>query len=220
MEKVCTGCQELKGINNYYWENARQRYQNICKSCIKVKSRIRYTQKKDIICVKNKEWINNNKDKFKSLVKKNRSNYKEYDQEYAKKNWIKLKNDPNYQSKHREYQKEYKRQKRQNPEYRLKENLRTYFYKTITRKTNSVFEYLGCSTKEFKVYLEKQFDANMNWENYGSYWEIDHIKSIETFNFLNETEIHECWNYKNLQPLTINENRTKRYKKYGYTSKY
>lgn len=144
--------------------------------------------------------------------KKNRNKYKEYDQEYAKKNWIKLKNDPNYQSKHREYQKEYKRQKRQNPEYRLKENLRTYFYRTITSKTNSVFEYLGCSTEELKVYLEKQFDVNMNWENYGKYWEIDHINPIENFNFNNETEIYQCWNYLNLQPLTLKQNRTKRFK--------
>ena len=53
----------------------------------------------------------------------------------------------------------------------------------------------------------------MNWENYGTYWEIDHIKPIEMFDFTNENEIQECWNYKNLQPLTINENRTKRYKK-------
>jgi hypothetical protein len=114
--------------------------------------------------------------------------------------------------KHREYQRQYKKQKRKDSIFRLKENLRTYFYRTITNKSNSVFKYLDCSIEEFKLHLEKQFNQNMNWKNYGIYWEVDHIDPIENFNFTNESEIYECWNYKNLQPLTINENRTKRYK--------
>ena len=50
----------------------------------------------------------------------------------------------------------------------------------------------------------------MNWDNYGSYWEIDHIKGIEKFNFKYKKQVAECWNYKNLRPLTIEENRTRR----------
>jgi hypothetical protein len=145
-------------------------------------------------------------------VKKNRPKYKKYDKQYAQKNWLLKKDDPNYQLKHREYQRQYKRQKRKDPIFRLKENLRTYFYRTITNKSNSIFKYLG-DLEEFKNHIELQFKKNMTWNNYGTYWEIDHIKPIEMFDFTNENEIQECWNYKNLQPLTINENRTKRYKK-------
>jgi hypothetical protein len=189
MERECTKCKELKGIENYYWENARQRYQNICKSCIKNKSKIRYTQKKDIINIKNKEWINNNKEKFKALIKKNRGNYKEYDKKYSK---------------------IYHQHKRKtDPTYRLKHNLRNRFYKTITNKTNSIFEYLGCTLEECKLHLSSQFKQGMEWENYGSYWEIDHIIPIHSFDLTQQDEIYKCWNYKNLQPLTINENRTK-----------
>jgi hypothetical protein len=32
---------------------------------------------------------------------------------------------------------------------------------------------------------------------------------VDLFNFNIEKEIYECWNYKNLQPLTINENKIK-----------
>jgi 5-methylcytosine-specific restriction endonuclease McrA len=189
MERECTKCKELKGIENYYWENTRQRYQNICKSCIKTKSEIRYIQKRDIINIKNKEWINNNKEKFKALIKKNRGNYKEYDKEYAI---------------------VYHQHKRKtDPTYRLKHNLRNRFYKTITNKTNSVFEYLGCTVEECKLHLSSQFKPGMEWENYGGYWEIDHIIPIYSFDLTQQDEIHKCWNYKNLQPLTINENRTK-----------
>ena len=51
----------------------------------------------------------------------------------------------------------------------------------------------------------------MTWENYGDYWEIDHIKPIENFNFEDENQIFECWNYKNLRPLSIHKNRTRRH---------
>jgi hypothetical protein len=217
MERECTKCKELKGIENYYWENTRQRYQNICKSCIKIKSEIRYIEKKDIISIKNKEWINNNKEKFKALIKKNRGNYKEYDKEYARSHWKSKKNNPEYQLKHREYQKEYKRLKRLDPIFRLKENLRTYFYRTITLKSKSVFKYLGCTLNEFKTHIEVKFNHKMNWGNYGDYWEVDHIRPIESFNFKDENEIIECWNYKNLQPLTKNKNRIKS-NKYERTS--
>ncbi len=192
MEKTCTKCKELKKIDNYYWENTRQRYQNICKSCIKIKSSIRYNKKKDIILIKNKEWINNNKEKFQRLIKKNRNKYKEYDKEYAK---------------------IYHKHKRKTDSiYRLKHNLRNRFYRTITNKTKSVFEYLGCTIEEFKLYISPQLKSGMTWENYGNYWEIDHIIPISSFDLTQQEEIYKCWNYKNLQPLTINENRTKRNK--------
>jgi hypothetical protein len=211
--KTCTKCNIEKELIEFYWEKKRQRYKTTCISCEKIKNLKRYKENHEIIKENNKKWIENNKEKFKQLVKNNRGKYKEYDKRYAKEKWLEKKTDPNYQTKHREYQREYKKKKRLETGYRLKENLRVYFHQTITNKTNSVFKYLGCSIEEFKVYLEKQFDKNMTWENYGKYWEIDHINSIENFNFSNETEIHECWNYQNLQPLTINENRTKRFKK-------
>lgn len=182
--KECNKCNQIKPIQDFNPSKThKDGFMKYCKKCHRVQ------------------------------VKKNRSKYKEYDEQYAKNNWLKNKVNPEYQLKHREYQREYKRKKRQSPEYRLKENLRVYFYQTVINKTNSIFKYLGCPIEEFKLYLEKQFDENMNWENYGTYWEIDHVNPIETFNFSNETEIYHCWNYQNLQPLTINENRTKRFKK-------
>jgi hypothetical protein len=193
MEIICTKCKELKGNENFYWEKTRQRYQKICKSCIKIKSSIRYSQKKDIIKSKNKEWIKNNKEKFKILIKKNRGKYKEYDKIYSK----------NY----------HKHKWKTDPNFRIKSNLRNRFYKTITERSYSVFEYLGCSIEEFKIYLELQFTPEMTWDNYGKYWEIDHIIPISSFNLSIQEEIYKCWNYINLQPLTKNENRKKSNKK-------
>ena len=40
----------------------------------------------------------------------------------------------------------------------------------------------------------------MNWDNYGSYWEIDHIKPLSKGG---------SFHYTNTQPLTVKENRRK-----------
>lgn len=43
----------------------------------------------------------------------------------------------------------------------------------------------------------------MNWDNYGSYWEIDHIIPVNTFDFIKHTDsdFKICWSLANLRPL-------------------
>ena len=45
-------------------------------------------------------------------------------------------------------------------------------------------------------------NLNSQKENYGlKGWHIDHIKPVSKYNLMEEKELRECWNYKNLQPL-------------------
>ena len=53
-------------------------------------------------------------------------------------------------------------------------------------KKDRTLEYLGCSIGEYCVYLESKFDNKMNWDNQGTYWQIDHIKPIASFDLSNE----------------------------------
>tara|TARA_R110000796_G_C14349223_1_gene411357 strand:+ start:75 stop:635 length:561 start_codon:yes stop_codon:yes gene_type:complete len=179
--KECSKCKVNKPLTEYQYIKSRDYYVAGCREC------------------------------HKKAIKANRPKYKEYDKEYAKKNWLKKKLDPEYQLKHREYQREYKRKRRLNPHFRMVESLRSYFYGVVIKKENSIFKYLGISADEFRQYLESQFDDNMSWDNYGSYWEIDHIKEIENFDLSKTEHILECWNYKNLRPLSVEKNRTRRY---------
>jgi len=69
-------------------------------------------------------------------------------------------------------------------------------------------ELLGCSYNELKFHLENLFQKGMTFENYGE-WELDHVYPISKFNLDDIEEIKKCFNYKNIQPLWMFDNRSK-----------
>ena len=119
------------------------------------------------------------------------------------------------QGHRRERQAEYVRNKRQNdPLFKLSGNIRNLiknsFNKYITdNKKNSkkTISILGCTLPEFKDYMSSLFTDFMNWDNYGTYWEIDHIVPICTAS--DEEQMFKLNHYTNLRPLEIKENRIK-----------
>lgn len=52
----------------------------------------------------------------------------------------------------------------------------------------------------------------MNWDNYGDYWEIDHILPLDSFDLTISENQKTAFNYKNVQPLTVFDNRSKKNK--------
>ena len=64
----------------------------------------------------------------------------------------------------------------------------------------------GCDKELLRSHLESMFDSKMNWDNYGTYWHVDHIKPCFMFDFLDENQLRECWHYTNLRPLKAGEN--------------
>jgi len=67
---------------------------------------------------------------------------------------------------------------------------------------------LGISILDFKIFVERQFGIGMTWENYGK-WEIDHIRSLSSFNLTKPREQFKAFHYTNMQPLWMKENRQK-----------
>lgn len=51
--------------------------------------------------------------------------------------------------------------------------------------------------------------GEMNWNNHGEVWEIDHIIPCSNFDLTKEEEQKKCFHYLNTQPLTFEENRSK-----------
>ncbi len=88
---------------------------------------------------------------------------------------------------------------------RINQALKTY----NTLKKDRTINYLGCSASNYVLYLESKFTPDMSWDNYGTYWEIDHIKPICKFNLCDEQEMYLCFHFENTQPLSKQDNREK-----------
>ena len=69
---------------------------------------------------------------------------------------------------------------------------------------------LGCDYNFIKSWLQSQFTDEMNFENHGSLWHIDHVIPCNKFNILDETDQLQCFNWSNLQPLLASKNLSKK----------
>lgn len=99
-----------------------------------------------------------------------------------------------------------------NVQYRLGKNLRTRIWwamKAQMCRSKNVVSLLGCSVSELKQKLETQFTSGMTWENYGSFWEIDHKTPCISFDLADPLQKQKCFHFSNLQPLSITANRSK-----------
>jgi hypothetical protein len=101
--------------------------------------------------------------------------------------------------------------RKRDPIFRLKESLYARLRLALHGKTKSksTLELLGCSMDDFKNHLQSKFYTNMSWDNYGSYWHIDHIIPCSKFDLTKESEQKKCFHYSNLQPLTAEDNLKK-----------
>jgi len=195
--KVCKNCNIEKPISEYGSKHAT------CKECNRVKNRER----------NKKRYHNDPNYKARQLTSARKYQIEnDYYSNWRENNRDKIKD---YNQNHKEYKCQWAQDQRQNNiQYKLKGNIRSRIYQSLQNRTDSSEEILGCSIEEYIIYLEQQFNQNMNWENYGTYWEIDHIKAISKFDLTNVNEVKICFNYKNTQPLSINENRKKGNKNY------
>jgi 5-methylcytosine-specific restriction endonuclease McrA len=101
-------------------------------------------------------------------------------------------------------------------EIKLKKNTGRAVRAAIHRSEGSkegerTFDYLPYTVAELKEHLEAQFDDKMSWDNYGSYWHIDHIfpQSRLPFDSLDHPNFQKCWALNNLQPLEAKANQSK-----------
>jgi hypothetical protein len=98
-------------------------------------------------------------------------------------------------------------------QYRISQRVRQRISQYIRRKNlikpTSTIKAIGCSIKELLEYLESKFDDKMNWDNYGSYWHIDHIYPLSKLDLTNVEDFKKATHYTNLQPLEAKENLRK-----------
>ncbi len=235
--KICSKCGIKKKSSEFYKDKrAKDGYCSSCKMCKK-----RYAQEnKEKIKKYQKQWKKEHKEYHKEQMakwyKENKKNVlkrqKKYYEEYAEEIKEKVKE---YQENNKEkiYKQKKKYEKENNNKirkyrknkyhtdinFKFSCNLRARLLLALKGKSKSAstLKLLGCSIKNLKEYLEKQFKSGMTWDNYGKDgWEIDHIKPCAKFDLTKPEEQRKCFNYKNLQPLWWRENRLKK-DKYNVT---
>jgi hypothetical protein len=185
--KKCSTCKTEKEFFEFN-KNKSQKdgHENICRLCKKSfydLNKINILKNKKEYHIKNKENILNIK---KEYYKNNKEKINSYYRTYSK------------------------NRKLIDPLYKLSCNIRTLIGMSIKgngyTKNSKTSDYLGCSFKEFKKYLENKFTEGMSWDNAGL-WHLDHIYPISLAK--NEEEIIKLNHYTNFQPLWAVDNYKK-----------
>ena len=96
-----------------------------------------------------------------------------------------------------------------NINYRIKKSLAARLRAVIV-KNDSTMNYIGCNIQYLREWFEYNFTSEMNWDNYGSYWSIDHIIPVCKFELTVEDEKLKCCNWTNLMPVTVKYNSSKK----------
>lgn len=70
---------------------------------------------------------------------------------------------------------------------------------------------LGYTWAELHAHIEAQFCDGMTWDNWGSLWELDHIRPLSSFRYetLDCPLFREAWALSNIRPLERIANRRK-----------
>lgn len=129
---------------------------------------------------------------------KNKGKISEYNKTYK----------ANHKETTREYNQKYFQTRRQiDPIYCIKANNRSRISNLLRGiKEQSSAKLLSCEYEFFIKWLEYQFDSNMNLENYGSYWHLDHVKPCASFNLTDNDEQMQCFHWTNYRPCEGKEN--------------
>ena len=168
----------------------RKKYREENKESIKIQQSNYYMKNKEETLLKNKKYREEHKETINIQRKeyRNRENIKEHNKQKMK--------------EYLPIRKAVIKEKRKSDlNFRLSEVLRSKFHKFIKGIKTSLSIYLGCSVEFLKKWLESNFYNNMSWDNYGLYWDIDHVIPVSAFDFSDENNIKLCYNWINLKPL-------------------
>ena len=210
MEKKCCKCEVLRNITEfgklknspdglrYDCKICRKKYRDVNRDAINAKLKTYYKENKEYLLKQNAEYREQN-------VQSISEQRKQYRNRKEVKDHIKKKNEEYLPIK----KEKIKIKRKTDKNFQISEILRSKIHKMLKGLPTSYQSLLGCDIEHFKKWIEFRFDENMNWDNLGSYWQIDHILPINSFNFNDEKSKNICFHWTNLQPLESSENRSK-----------
>lgn len=218
MNKKCTFCKVEKSTSQFGKKHRKTRKGNIkeyiniyCMKCATLKVKLWRKSNPEKVKEQNssskakkykENWLSNNKDKRQ-----------EYEKQYYLNNIDKFK-ERSQSIQFKNTKRAYKKNRRHNDLiFRLRGNISNAILKALKRgKSNkagqSILQYLNYTIQDLKIHIEKQFDSQMSWINYGIYWHIDHIipQSCLPYSSMKDNNFNKCWALENLRPLEAKQN--------------
>ena len=188
--KICCYCKTEKRIGGFYKDKSRKDgISNKCKICANDKNRKYAIDNKEKLDEYKKEYNKNHKEDMKQYNKEYYKNHKEdiirNNNEYEK---MKLDTDPTFKLI---------KSLRRRTQLALKGNT----------KSEATKELLGIASDIFTKWIEFQFiDPEMSLNNYGSYWHLDHVIPISSFDLSDKEQQRKAFNWINVQPLEASKN--------------
>ena len=208
--KTCTQCLKNQPVSNYYKDNTiitKVGYLSKCKICCKINTKERIDHEKDLTITQKTCSVCKIEQDIKKFYKSTRHT-DGYFSFCSKCHTDKVNNRGNNPRIKRtvEYMKEYNKIRYSTAENKIKYSIRKSILTYVKDKKNRSIEYMGCDINFFRLWIESNFDKNMNWENHGTYWHFDHIKPCASFDLTEDSEIYLCYNWSNYRPCNKTEN--------------
>ena len=193
--RTCTKCAIVKPISEFYL-NCYGR-NGPCNACVKEKNRLYYERKKADIAVKHAEHRVARAAGAEMIdagaVERRRATA--FEDRYAGR---------------RENVNVNKRERHANDaQFRAIELHSNRLQRAFTHMGGDMRPIVGCSKAWFRKWIEHQWQLGMTWENYGTYWCLDHVVPKDAFDFLDDAQVATCNDWRNFQPLTRAENSHK-----------
>lgn len=151
----------------------------------KAKARRRYERFKN-----DAEWIQKRKEQRRKWDKDNAEYKKQRLREWLKAN----------PERARAYRQASRRKQAARPINRILSNVRKRL-RDVIRGKRSALNVVGCTRKQLQQHLQSQFTKQMHWNNYGTYWHVDHIVPVSHFDLSNPAHVKLVHHYTNLRPM-------------------
>ena len=233
--KKCSKCGVEKALCEFdKRKGAKDGHRGDCKVCRRERHKIYAETNRELLSAQKAAWKQRNKEKVREQSKAYRERNKEKIKAHyeANRDEILKKRKAHYEAnkelykertkayreankdKIRERKRIYKNKRRAtDPAYHLREVVSCGVRDALRKKGKGkrgrkTFSALPYTPADLVEHLERQFDETMTWENYGTYWDVDHIypQSLLPYDSLDHPNFQKCWDLSNLQPLEKREN--------------
>jgi hypothetical protein len=202
LSKTCKTCKANKPLLDFDFHiTCKFGRRSECKDCIAEWHRSHRLANLDTYLERQRKYDEENKEQIAAY-------HKEWYQENIDK--IRLAHRLYARSHRKEWLANHKRRMKEDPDYNIRCSLRRAFWFCVKGMSNPghVLELLCCSVEFFRDYMAAKFKQGMTWANHGE-WEIDHIRPLSSFNMTIDEDRKKAWHYTNMQPLWVEENRSK-----------